>query len=78
MFLFCALICVLFVVLMSKTELVFFLMSYDYYCFAALPHGAVGLSAVCDCGPGHIWESNKTQEITTYTAAKRSAISKPS
>ena len=25
-------------------------MSYDWYCSVALPHGAVGLSAVCNCG----------------------------
>ena len=27
-----------------------FLMSYDCHCIVTLPHGAVGWSAVCDCG----------------------------
>ena len=27
-----------------------FRMSCYYSCFVALPHGAVGSSAVCDCG----------------------------
>ena len=27
----------------------FFLMSCDSYSYVALPHGAVGLSEVCDC-----------------------------
>ena len=30
--------------------LIVFRMSCHCKCFVALPHGAVGLSAVCDCG----------------------------
>ena len=30
--------------------LIVFLMSCDCYCSVALPHAAVGWSAVCDCG----------------------------
>ena len=26
------------------------LISFDSYCYVSLPHGAVGLSTVCDCG----------------------------
>ena len=52
----CVLLCVLSsfaIILMGKRELVVllcfvFLVSHD--CFVALPHGAMGLSAVCDCG----------------------------
>ena len=34
----------------SCFNLTVFLMSYDSYCSVALPHGAVGCSAVCDLG----------------------------
>ena len=54
---FCVLLCVLSsfaIILMGKTEACFalfvFLASCGCYCSAALPHGAVGWSAVCDCG----------------------------
>ena len=30
--------------------LLVFLVSCDCYCSVAIPHGAVGWSAVCDCG----------------------------
>ena len=36
------------IILMGKRELVAFLVSRD--CCVALPRGAIGLSAVCDCG----------------------------
>ena len=36
------------IILMGKRELVAFLVSRDYC--VALPCGAIGLSAVCDCG----------------------------
>ena len=50
----CALLCVhssFAIILMGKKELValfVFLVSHD--CCVGLPHGAMGLSAVCDCG----------------------------
>ena len=38
-------------ILKRKRKLVALLLMYCYYkCFVALPHGAVGWSAVCDCG----------------------------
>ena len=51
-----ALLCVFFsfaTILMWKRELVgllFFLFLASCYCYKAFPYGAVGLSAVCDCG----------------------------
>ena len=35
---------------MEKRDLTFDLMHCDSQCSVALPQGAVGLSAVCDCG----------------------------
>ena len=46
----CALLCVnssFAIIVMGKRELVAFLCLSD--CCVALPHGATGLSAVCDC-----------------------------
>ena len=37
------------IILMGKRELVA-LLSLSSWCCVALPHGAMGLSAVCDCG----------------------------
>ena len=41
-----------FLVLQSESWLLYFvlLVSFYFYCSVALPHGAVCLSAVCDCG----------------------------
>ena len=36
------------IILMGKRKLVVFLVSCD--CYVALPRGAMGFSAVCDCG----------------------------
>ena len=41
------------IILMGTRDLVLyfvFLMSYDSHCSVALPHGAVGWSALSDCG----------------------------
>ena len=38
------------IILMWKRELVALLMSCDSQCSMAFPHGAMGLSVVCDCG----------------------------
>ena len=41
------------IILKRKRELVAFIvcrMSYYFKCSVALPHGAAGWSAVCDCG----------------------------
>ena len=32
------------------TIIIAFLMSCDFFCTVALPHGAVGWSALCNCG----------------------------
>ena len=37
------------IILMGKRELVA-LLSFSSWCLAALPHGALSWSAVCDCG----------------------------
>ena len=34
----------------NKFALIAFLLSLDFGCSVALPHGAVGLSTLCDCG----------------------------
>ena len=49
----CALLCVhssFAIILMGKRELVALLSLVSYDCCVALPRGATGLSAVCDCG----------------------------
>ena len=39
------------IIVKRKRKLVALLLMYCYYkCSVALPHGAVGWSAVCDCG----------------------------
>ena len=40
-------------------------MSCDCYCSLALPHGAVALPTVCDCGRIHLLFSDKT--ILTFS-----------
>ena len=49
----CALLCVhssFAVTLMGKRELIALLFMVFLDCCVALPRGAIGLSAVCDCG----------------------------
>ena len=49
----CTLLCVISIfpiILMGKSWLLYFVFLVSCDCYVALPHGALGWSAVCDCG----------------------------